>query len=485
MPAYKAPQRESEIWGSRDVLSLNNQAAATGESISGFNWRGAQTAQIPGQGAESDRRAGVLNVHTMWTDRVTKREHTNATLLADNAVPAGSTEPAHNEDGAASSETPRNEVGSSLDNSSESEKEQSQERSPDQNDQENTNVDEDQVPKKAPINLTPAEAPRSADKNIKKTAPICKSHSPKDPLPEYPLDYGRLEDPNYIQTLSDAQLKHIAEWWVMCLTANPNNRRAPTCKAQELARQEIARRQKKNGQSIDAILNQAKAYNRKLRDILSKDGADRVNDVAGLERLIQELECEREGNVSAIRNGPEYYKNRLHKVLLEVKAATKDYLERSYNQRKARIQSKIDDKLKDIDQLNQKLVDFSEWLARIDAGVEIGNNLESTLKTIDQALKVLGKVLKSPGPAMAVRFAKENIKYISRLTREINRQVKTIAAQRKAEVSDFMELETGVRSISEIEDRIVTLGNDINQLIEQAALLDVDQTLKSLDEVGL
>lgn len=46
-----------------------------------------------------------------------------------------------------------------------------------------------------------------------------------------------------------------------------------------------------------------------------------------------------------------------------------------------------------------------------------------------------------------------------------------------------MEFQTGVQSLSEIRDRIVILENDINQLMEEAALLDVNKTLKSLDEV--
>lgn len=46
-----------------------------------------------------------------------------------------------------------------------------------------------------------------------------------------------------------------------------------------------------------------------------------------------------------------------------------------------------------------------------------------------------------------------------------------------------MEFQTGVRSLSEIRDRIVILENDINQLMEEAALLDVNKTPKSLDEV--
>lgn len=250
------------------------------------------------------------------------------------------------------------------------------------------------------------EIPLPADKETKNPGQQCKPKSPKDPLPEYPLDYGRLEDPKYEQTFSDEQLRLIAEWWVMCLTTNPEKRPAPTCKAQELARQEIARRQKKNGQSIDAVLSQARAYDSRLRRILSADGAE---DVAGkpamaqLERFIEELECERQGNVSAIRNGPEYYKNRLQQILVEVKAATKDYLEMSYNQRKIRIQSKINDKLSDIEHLNKNLGDFSDWLARIGGGAETINYLSVTLKAVDKGLGVLSKILKVPGAALPLQ----------------------------------------------------------------------------------
>lgn len=328
MPFYKAPQLESDLWSSREVLNLKSHSAAMGEPAGGSGWGEFQTAKSPGHGPGHHRRADTPNVHTMWADEDTKKEQTNSILLAENTRLGGSTEPPMNEEDVTPAEAPANEDGSSQDQPNGSEKETPPPT--DQRDQENKNEDEEKSPKRDPISPTPVEIPLPADKETKNPGQQCKPKSPKDPLPEYPLDYGLLEDPKYVQTFSDEQLRLIAEWWVMCLTTNPEKRPAPTCKAQELARQEIARRQKKNGQSIDAVLSQARAYDSRLRRILSADGAE---DVAGkpamaqLERFIEELECERQGNVSAIRNGPEYYKNRLQQILVEVKAATKDYLE--------------------------------------------------------------------------------------------------------------------------------------------------------------